>query len=588
MKNHERNVFSNAIFEYIEKTNDEEIKFIFKDIVLSLDKFIKFDSSTCMPLVNFIEDLIKKMVLSSTSEKIIDFKRTLFIISNNLLIATKYDDDFYKNESFFNLLKEKIRLEVRLAELKNIEKNLSKKDFSSFENNTNEIDFIESELLLLRNLLKKSTYYSFEEKKIKKVSSDAENSGRNKERICKRLSRPDRRELPNYNSKDSDDQEIGEVNFSVITPNIFYPGEANELYFIFYEKAFELFFEGVLATINYDPIVYHEKLSIKKGIYRIVMTTSFDNHKEEEIINWQGRYKKCSFLLDVPEDYEDDEITVYFDLYDNNDIRLLNFKCAIRIGTNMHPLLYKHKIKRVFLSYSRKDLRDVLRIRQGMEALGNGNDIFLDIIDLKENSDWEFEIKKQIDNSDVFFLIWSKNSALKKSNDEMTGVENEYEYALERIKNNKNLSLIIINIDDIEVPKKLLDAQKQSKEISMIKAYISYSKKTKLDINEIDYILLGMKSLCIANGINFKVINYKQKSNLEKIDSCDIFYLMLSNSSSNDINVESEYKYALEYRGIDFIYTIPLEKVENINLPKLLKQKHLNSTIVYIIDGLKK
>ena len=170
----------------------------------------------------------------------------------------------------------------------------------------------------------------------------------------------------------------------------------------------------------------------------------------------------------------------------------------------------------------------------------------------------------------------------------MTGVENEYEYALERIKNNKNLSLIIINIDDIEVPKKLLDAQKQSKEISMIKAYISYSKKTKLDINEIDYILLGMKSLCIANGINFKVINYKQKSNLEKIDSCDIFYLMLSNSSSNDINVESEYKYALEYRGIDFIYTIPLEKVENINLPKLLKQKHLNSTIVYIIDGLKK
>lgn len=387
-----------------------------------------------------------------------------------------------------------------------------------------------------------------------------------------------------YDEKENEEPK-DEVQFSVISPRSVNKGEINELYFVMFEEEYEKVIGDIIRKIDGDTnLVLSDKYQVEKGQYKIVMT-SFDGSKEEEYINWQGKYKKCCFNLEIPRSYNESLVTINFDVY-KEDIRIVNLKCTIIIGKDEDPIVENNKVKRVFLSYSRKDLKEVLRIRQGMEALCIGNEIFLDIIDLVENSDWEKVIKKQIDNSDLFFLVWSKNSSIRGTNGNKTGVEKEFEYALELANKKDDNFFRIIDIDSTPIPDEL---NKQSDIIAKtdLKAFFSYSKDDEKDKEAISSIVLGMKSLCIGNNINLAAINYDDGcSSIREIDNSSILYLMLSKSSTNDLEVEKEYKYAINKYGLDFVYAIPLEKAENIKIPKLLEKKHLNSTIVYIIDGL--
>ena len=377
-----------------------------------------------------------------------------------------------------------------------------------------------------------------------------------------------------------------EIQFSIVSPRRVNRGEINELFFIMFEEEYQNVIEDIVRKSETDTnVVVSDKYVVDKGQYRIVMT-SFDGSKEEECINWQGKYKKCCFNLEIPKTYLDDEVIINFDVYKDNSIRIVNLKCRIYINKNGKFFVEKNKVKRVFLSYSRKDLKEVLRIRQGMEALCIGKEIFLDIIDLVENSDWESVIRKQIDSSDLFFLIWSKNSSAV--GEEKTGVQKEYEHALNISFSKPDDFFQIINLDNIPIPNYLAINNNKAAH-SKLNAFISYSKENNDDKKAISQILLGMRSLCIGNGIDLKTMNYDEGINkpVLEIDKSDILYLMLSKSSTNDINVEKEYNYAIEKYGIDFVFVIPLEKAENIKIPTVLSKKHLNSTIVYIIDGLK-
>ncbi len=596
-KQERKKFFSDEFYEKIRDNADVETQLLFEKIILQIELL---SSNNIIQLIHFrlfIKELIEKIDISSTNDNKNDSKQILSIINHNLFLPSAIP--YQNSDSFFINLEKKISIEIELLDLKK-----RKNKFEAVYNSTNDFATKSQVISELNLLTEKMNYLEQYLLNIVNNLNSAEELSKKTNRLNKLMDIPDenssriekfKHREANFGllkrKEDDINEEVGEVNFSVITPHSILPGDMNELYFVLYEKAFEKLLHKTIEQLDYEPNVYFDKLSLKRGNYKIEMRTSLNNCVDYNPVNWQGKYNKITFILNVPSDFTDNHIIVYFDLFDENNIRLLNFECNILIGSSDEPILLKHKIKRVFLSYSRKDLKEVLRIRQGMEALGNGQKLFLDIIDLKENSDWEEEIKKQIDNSDVFFLIWSKNSSAKKPNGEMSGVEKEYEYALERIKNNKNMSLVVINIDGINVPQRILDYQKEYEERSMIKAYISYSKDKALDIREIDYILLGMKYLCKANGTSFNIVNYKQSlddAHLDNIDSCNIFYLMLSNSSTTDTNVESEYKYAIEKHGIDFVFAIPLEKTENIKVPKLLEKKHLNSTIVYIIDGLKK
>lgn len=78
----------------------------------------------------------------------------------------------------------------------------------------------------------------------------------------------------------------------------------------------------------------------------------------------------------------------------------------------------------VFISYASADRAEVLRRVQGLKALGIR--FFQDILSLSAGEQWDTEVFRQIDQSDVFLLCWS--TAARESE----WVRKEYLHAQER------------------------------------------------------------------------------------------------------------------------------------------------------------
>ncbi len=78
--------------------------------------------------------------------------------------------------------------------------------------------------------------------------------------------------------------------------------------------------------------------------------------------------------------------------------------------------------RKVFASYSRKDLAVVEQFERYARALG---DRYLrDLVDLRSGDEWNDGLKRLIDEADVFQLFWSSNSMRSEC------VREEWEYAL--------------------------------------------------------------------------------------------------------------------------------------------------------------
>ncbi len=79
--------------------------------------------------------------------------------------------------------------------------------------------------------------------------------------------------------------------------------------------------------------------------------------------------------------------------------------------------------QRIFISYSRKDTGIVRSFKIAQVALGN--EVFLDVDNLRAGENWQAGLARAIDEADVFQLFWSEHSA----NSEYC--QYEWEYALE-------------------------------------------------------------------------------------------------------------------------------------------------------------
>ena len=80
------------------------------------------------------------------------------------------------------------------------------------------------------------------------------------------------------------------------------------------------------------------------------------------------------------------------------------------------------RYRKIFTSYSHIDTPVVLAIRKAYEAIGD--DSYLDVEKLRSGQNWNAELLRMIDNSDIFQLFWSDNSAQSRY------VCREYQYAL--------------------------------------------------------------------------------------------------------------------------------------------------------------
>jgi len=84
------------------------------------------------------------------------------------------------------------------------------------------------------------------------------------------------------------------------------------------------------------------------------------------------------------------------------------------------------RYRKIFTSYSHIDMPIVFAIRKAYEAIGD--DSFLDIENLRSGQNWNAALLRMIDNSDIFQLFWSDNSAQSQY------VYQECQYALQHYK----------------------------------------------------------------------------------------------------------------------------------------------------------
>jgi hypothetical protein len=77
---------------------------------------------------------------------------------------------------------------------------------------------------------------------------------------------------------------------------------------------------------------------------------------------------------------------------------------------------------RIFISYSRQD--DNIAKMYYLAQMAAGNDVFMDSYSIRAGENWRAALARAIDNSDIFQLFWSENSAKSEN------VKDEWDYAL--------------------------------------------------------------------------------------------------------------------------------------------------------------
>ncbi|MBO4666881.1 MAG: toll/interleukin-1 receptor domain-containing protein, partial [Bacilli bacterium] len=161
---------------------------------------------------------------------------------------------------------------------------------------------------------------------------------------------------------------------------------------------------------------------------------------DEDTYKWSGTFHTSNLCGYVPKDYDRDSFIVVIDIVVDG-VRISRIKSNININDNNPGQLIfnRNDVKRVFFSYSRKDIATVYtivgRIRR---AFNNDIDFFLDVMSLRAGDNWEQRLYKEIDDRDTFCLIWSKHACKSE------WVDREWRYALEH----KGLSAFSpINLD---------------------------------------------------------------------------------------------------------------------------------------------
>lgn len=158
---------------------------------------------------------------------------------------------------------------------------------------------------------------------------------------------------------------------------------------------------------------------------------------------WYGDWTRYDFDFRPPEGIVDETVFVRVSIQIEG-IEIAHIKCAIEVEqpttkpsvssasmtlTTTNPLAKQKYIsktttpyQRIFISYSRRDTQVARSYKLAQTALGN--DVFLDVDNLRSGENWQAGLAKAIDEADIFQLFWSEHSA------ESQYCRYEWEYAL--------------------------------------------------------------------------------------------------------------------------------------------------------------
>src|SRR5262249_9330779 len=131
-------------------------------------------------------------------------------------------------------------------------------------------------------------------------------------------------------------------------------------------------------------------------------------------LKWQGTPAKELFEVEVPANLVSESIKGLLTLaVDNVPVGDIEFKLHVATSAKVTPdeaaETHALKYENAFISYSRKDFRDVSIIAQAL-ATSQVN-LLVDVTELEPGDDWAEELPAFIDRADVFYLIWSENAS---------------------------------------------------------------------------------------------------------------------------------------------------------------------------------
>ena len=126
---------------------------------------------------------------------------------------------------------------------------------------------------------------------------------------------------------------------------------------------------------------------------------------------WQGSFVKRAFDFVVPADINVYELSSSVNIYVNGAIagELIFLTSIVDSPRQLNTNVYARQTKKLFISYSHKDIASAEKIAKIHEALGI--DVFFDKHRLKAGYIYSEEISKFIQNADTFVLCWSENAA---------------------------------------------------------------------------------------------------------------------------------------------------------------------------------
>lgn len=121
----------------------------------------------------------------------------------------------------------------------------------------------------------------------------------------------------------------------------------------------------------------------------------------------------------------------------------------------------------------------------------------------------------------------------------------------------------------------------------VLSAFVSYASQ---DRNRVAVLVQGMKKARPDMDIFFDVDSLRSGEDWEaaltaEIDRRDILYLCWSHFASQSKWVETEWRYAFDKKGLEYIDPIAIDPPDACPPPEELKQKHFNDKLLYIINA---
>lgn len=141
---------------------------------------------------------------------------------------------------------------------------------------------------------------------------------------------------------------------------------------------------------------------------------------------WKGEWSRFDFDFSAPAERVGEAFMVRVSVQVGG-VEIAHIKCPLEISaaqsmpvTESENPLAAAKFKsqtstpyqKIFISYSRQDSEVARGYKLAQTALGN--DVFLDVDNLRSGEDWQAGLAKAIDSADIFQLFWSESSANSK------------------------------------------------------------------------------------------------------------------------------------------------------------------------------